>query len=115
MRNLMTTDIFAAARLLSKIGIREEIREVARQAEEQKGRKVRFDMGFDMIFGIIEKATEAGAEEEVYKFISGIFECDPDDVRKMDPIDLFDNLEKVADWEKWGNFFKRVAGLMKKK
>ena len=115
MRNLMTCDIFSAVRLLNKIGVREEFREVAKQAEENKGKKVRFDMGFDLMFGILDKATEQNAEEEVYKFLADIFECEWESVRVMDPIELFDNLEKVADWEKWGNFFKRVAGLMKKK
>lgn len=115
MRSLRTCDIFSAVRLMNKIGVREEFREVAKQAEESKGKKARFDAGFDLLFGILDKATEQNSEEEVYKFIADIFECEWEAVRDMDPIELFDELEKVADWEKWGNFFKRVAGLMKKK
>lgn len=115
MRNLKTSDIFAACRLLSVIGVREEIREVARQAEEQKGKKIRFDMGFDLLFGILEKATAENAEKEVYKFIANLFECDWENVRDMDPIDLLDNLQEVASVEKWKNFFGRVTELMKKK
>ena len=115
MRNLETQDIFNAVRLLNKIGVREEIKEVAKQAEEKESKKSRFDLGFDFIFGIIEKATEENAEDEIYKFIANIFECEPEEVRKMKPIKLMKDLEKVADLEEWKDFFGYVKGLMKKK
>ena len=115
MRNLKTSDIFSACRLLYEIGVREEIREVARHAEENKGKRIQFDMGFDLLMGILEKATAEHAENEIYKFISNIFECEWETVRDMDPIELLDKLEQVASIEKWKNFFKRVAKLMKQK
>lgn len=115
MRGLETRDIFSACRLLVKIGVREEIREVAMKSEESKMKKVKADMGFDLLFGIIEKATQEKAEEEIYKFIASLFECDWESVRSMDPVEMLDKLEQVADLEKWKNFFKRVAALMKKK
>ena len=115
MRSLKTSDIFSACRVLSAIGVHEEIREVAMKAEENKGKKVKVDMGFDLLFGILEKATQENAEKEIYKFIADIFECDWVAVRDMDPIELLDGLEQVADIEKWKNFFKRVAALMKMK
>jgi hypothetical protein len=115
MRNLRTSDIFAAVRLATTIGIREEIKEVAKQAEENKGNKVQFDYGFDLIFGLLEKATKETAEEEFYKFLANIFECTWEEVRDMDPVELLDGLEKVANIEKWKDFFERVARLMKKK
>ena len=115
MRSLRTSDIFSACRVLSAIGIREEIREVAKQAEENKTKKIKVDMGFDLLFGILEKATQENAEKEIYKFIADVFECDWEHVRDMDPVLLLDELEKVADLEKWKSFFGRVAALMKKK
>lgn len=115
MRNLETQDIFAAIRLLSKIGVREEIKEVARQAEENKTKTVRFDAGFDLLIGIIEKAAQENAENEIYKFIANLFECEPEKVRKMKPIELMKGLEKVANLEEWKNFFEYVKRWMKKK
>lgn len=115
MRSLRTEDIFKACRLISKIGVREEVKAVAKQAEESKEKKVKVDMGFDLLFGILEKATEENAEKEIYLFIANIFECEWKEVRDMDPVELLDKLEEVADIEKWKNFFKRVAALMKKK
>lgn len=113
MRSLQTTDIFAACRMLSKIGVREEIREVALKAEESKTKKIRVDMGFDLMFGILEKATQEKAENEIYQFLSGIFECDPEEIRVMDPFVLFEKLGEVADFEKWKSFFKLAVGSMK--
>lgn len=115
MRGLETRDIFSACRLISKIGVREEIREVALRAEENKTKRVKADMGFDLLFGILEKATQENAEQEIYKFIADLFGCTWEEVRAMDPVDLLDKLEEVANIEKWKNFFKRVAALMKKK
>lgn len=113
MRKLQTTDIFAACRMLSKIGVREEIREVAMKAEESKNKKIRVEMGFDLMFGILEKATKENAENEIYQFLAGIFECDPDEIRVMDPLELLEKLKEVADFEKWKSFFKIAAGSMK--
>ena len=115
MRNLETHDVFAAARLLKKIGVREEIKAVAKEAEEKKNKRVQFDMGFDLMFGILEKATEENAEIEIYKFIAELFECEWEEVRRMKPIELFKKLEQVANIEEWKSFFEYVAKLMKKK
>ena len=113
MRNLETHDIFSAVRLLNKIGVREEIREVAKQAEENKTKTIRFDMGFDLMLGILEKATSENSETEIYKFIANLFECEWEEVRKMNPITLMKNLEKVANFEEWKSFFDYVKRLMK--
>lgn len=115
MRSLKTSDIFSAARLITKIGVREEIREVAKAANDGVRKPVQFDLGFDLLFGIMEKATDQNSEKEIYIFIADIFECDWENVRDMDPIEMLDKLEKVASVEKWKDFFGRVAKLMKRK
>ena len=115
MRQLKTSDIFSVCRLISAIGVREEIREVALKAEESKNKKIKLDMGFDLLFGIIEKATKENAEKEIYVFIADLFECGWEEVRDMDPVEMLDKLEQVANFEKWKNFFGRVARLMKQK
>lgn len=115
MRNLEFTDVFKASRLLLKIGVREEIKEVALRAEESKGNKIKIDFGFDLLFGVFEKATQENAEKEIYKFIADLFECDPEEVRHMSPIKVFEGLEQVANIEEWKNFFARVRALIMKK
>lgn len=115
MRSFETGDLFEGARLVMKIGIREEIEEVAKRANESKDKKAKIDMGFDLFFGILGKAITENAEQEIYKFLSNIFECTPEEVKKMDPLVLFETMEKVASFEEWANFFKRVMKLIPKK
>ena len=113
MRKLQTTDIFAAGRMLSRIGIKESVREVVMKAEESKTKKIRTEMGFDLMFMILEKVVQENAENEIYQFIAGIFECDPEEIRVMDPFVLFEKLNEVADFQKWKNFFKLAVGSKK--
>ena len=115
MRNLQTKDLFSAIRVLNKIGVREEIKDVAKRADESKNQKTKIDMGFDLLFGILEKATQKQAETEIYNFIADIFECGADEVSTMNPVELFSKLEEAACFEEWKSFFKHVAALMKKK
>lgn len=115
MRSLQTTDVFEAFRLVLKIGVREEVQEVAKRIEESKEKKSKMDLGFDLFFGILEKATQENAENEIYKFIANIFECTPEEVRVMKPTALFEQLMQAADIEEWKNFFGYVRRLITKK
>lgn len=115
MKTLGMEHVFSAGRLLMKIGVREEVRAVAKQAEENKSKVIKVDMGFDLLFGILEKAVQESAEEEIYKFIADLLECDPDEVRKMKPLDLCKQLEEVASIEEWKDFFGYVKRLIRKK
>ena len=115
MKTLGMEHVFSAGRLLMKIGVREEIRAVAKQAEENKGKRIKVDMGFDLLFGILEKAVQENSEKEIYVFIADLLECSPEDVRTMKPLDLFQKLEQVASIEEWKNFFGYVKKLIMKK
>lgn len=114
-RKLQLTDVFEGGRLILKIGIREEVEEVAKRAEESKEKRVQIDMGFDLFFGILSKAIEADAEKEVYKFLANIFECTPEEISKMDPLVVFNELKEVASFEEWANFIKGAIKLIRKK
>lgn len=115
MRTLETTDLFKAFRLVIKLGVREEITEVMKRAEESKTKKVKMDMSFDLFLGILEKAVQEKGEKEIYIFFADLLERTPEEVGKMHPIKLFEELEQVASIEEWKNFFKYVAKLIRKK
>lgn len=115
MRGLQTSDIFSAIRTLTKIGVREEIKAIAKQAEENKGNINQFDLGFDLMLGIIEKASGQKAEKEIYILIADLFECTPDEVRKMHPVKMFKTLLEVANIEEWKDFFGYVRRSIMKK
>lgn len=115
MRNLETSDLFKAGRLIKKIGVREEILEVATRAEESKIKKVKLDFGFDLMFGIFEKAVEEDAEKEIYIFIADLFECEWEEVKTMNPIEMFKKLGNVAKIEEWKDFFGCVVKSIRMK
>lgn len=114
-RKLEFGDIFEGARLVEKLGIREEVIEVAKRAEESKVKKVKIDMGFDLFFSIMSKAISQDAEWEIYKFLSNIFECTPEEVKKTDPLVVFQTIEEIASFEDWAVFIKRVIKAIPKK
>lgn len=112
MRNLQSSDIFAACRLMNAIGIKEEFKKMAEKANSLSDLKS-FDTGYDFLFMIFERATTSEAEKEWYSFLGNIFEMKPNEVKVMDPCELLDKLVEVADISKWKDFFSRVAKLMK--
>lgn len=114
MRNLQSSDLFAACRLLSAIGIRDEIKSVAEKANTLKD-ITQFDLGYDLMYNLFEKATTSQSEKEFYKFFSNILECKPDEIAKMDPCEFLDKILEIADVQKWRDFFSKVLSLMKKR
>ena len=65
-----------------------------------------YSLGFDFIFGVIEKFIEKESENAIYEFLSGPFECTPEEVEKIDPIDLVKGIFEIASIEKWKSFLK---------
>lgn len=108
MRNLQNTDIFAFGRILSKANLKEEIKKVS-IGEDKDAESI----GFDLLFTILTNCSNKEVEEEIYSFLASIFEKDIEDVKKMDPIETFENISKVADWEKWKSFFSLGVKSMK--
>ena len=115
MKTLGMDNLFSAARLLLKIGVRDEIIETVKRAQESKVQRIQIDMGFDLFCGILEKAVHENAEQEIYIWIADLFECDPNEVRRMKPIECFNKLEQAASFEEWKDFFGRVRRLIMKK
>ncbi|MCI5628548.1 MAG: hypothetical protein MR346_02835 [Clostridium sp.] len=114
MRNLQFGDMFAAARLIKTIGLKEELRKItAKTISKESSEDVSIDLGVDLLLGIFERACEKNCEEKVYEFLKGPFECEAEDVKKMDPFELIENIKQVADINKWKDFFKKASQLMK--
>lgn len=110
MRKLKTTDIPAFCRCLKKIGIKNEIQAIAKEADNAKDV---WDKGFDLIWNIFDLATEAEGENALYEFLSGPFEMNPKAVADLDFEVLFDNLKQLAEENNLTVFFKSAAKLMK--
>ena len=110
MRKLKTTDIPAFCRCLKKIGIKNEIQAIAKEADNAKDV---WDKGFDLIWNIFDLATEAEGENALYEFLAGPFEMNPKAVADLDFEILFNNLKQLAEENNLTVFFKSAAKLMK--
>ena len=108
MRNLQTRDVFAFCRLVNEIGIKDELKEVCRKAENITDA---FEGGYELLFGIFDKATGTKGEKALIKFFADIFEEDEQAVAESDPVDFLDKVMQVAEPAKWLAFFNRAAAL----
>ncbi len=108
MRELQTSDIFAFVRLINKIGIKDELKEkaIAPNTDIES-------LGYDLIFMVIEKASDEKAEKEIYSFFAPIFGNTEEELRTMDAIEFLEKVTQVASLERWKSFFTSVAKLMK--
>lgn len=114
MRNLRTSDVFNALRVIAAAGMKDEVKRIALMV--QQGKFNAEEVGLEFILGVIEKIAGRGVEKEFYNFIGNILEVEPGSIEEMDPMDLIDNIKElsaVIDADRWKNFFISVAKLMK--
>lgn len=110
MRKLKTSDIPAFCRCLKKLGIKDKIQAVAKEADNMQDV---WDQGFDLIWGIFDLATEAEGEQALYNFFAGPFEMKPQEVADLEVEVLFANLKHLAEENNLLSFFKFAAKSMK--
>ena len=108
MRKLENPDIFAIGRILNKANLKEEIKKVAISKDNNPE-----SIGFDLLFTIFVNCSNKEVEEEIYLFLADIFEQDVEEVKHLDPIETFEKLKEIADWEKWQSFFSLGVKSMK--
>ena len=105
MRQLNTSDLFKAARLIRKMGIKEDLKKFAEGINADQNQE---EVGIDMLMLIFERATDEISEQLIYEFLAGPFEVAPHEVKEMELFTMVESLFKVADVEKWKGFFKGV-------
>lgn len=108
MRNLNLGDAFQLARIIKKLKIKDELKNIYSNITEESNK---MDIGMDLMYTIFDKATEKQAEQEIYKFLSRPFEVKPEEVEKMDLFEVVENFSKVANLEEWKSFLKQVTKL----
>jgi len=108
MRNLQNSDIFAFGRILTKANLKEEIKKISIGNEKDVEA-----IGFDLLFTVFANCSNKEVEEEIYSFFASIFEITPEEVSKLDPIETYEKIKQVADWEKWKSFFSLGVKSMK--
>lgn len=110
MRKLETADVFAACRLMKKLGLKDKFKTIAEEADSVRDV---FDKGYDLIWSIFDEATEQHSEMEIYTFLAGPLEMTPEEVKHLHLDVLLDSLKTMAVENNLVGFFKSAARLMR--
>lgn len=110
MRKLKTRDVPALCRCLKKLGLKEDFRKIAAETDDEK---TVWDKGFDLIWGLFDKATEGDGEGALYEFLAGPFEMTPAEVEDLDLSEMISGIKQLAAENNLGDFFKFAARSMK--
>lgn len=109
MRKLQTKDVFSAVRLIKKLKIKEDFKEMLEiHADENR---TSTEIGSEILFLVMERAAEQESEEAVYSFLAGPLEKTEDEIASMELMELISAVEQCADIEGWKNFLKHVSAL----
>ena len=110
MRKLKTSDVPVLCRCLKKLGIKEQFKSVAKEANTLQEA---WDKGFDLIWNIFDLATESAGEKHLYEFLAGPFEMTAAEVESLELDTFLANLQQLAAENNLSAFFKSAAKLMK--
>lgn len=108
MRKLKTTDVFAGARLIKQLGLKEEAKAIAAKADEIQDI---WSMGFDFVWGIFDRATDTNGEALLCEFLAGPFEKTPEEMADLELTELMSGVKRLAEENDLMPFFKNVAKL----
>lgn len=110
MRKANTADMFKIGRLITDIGVKEQLFEAQKNKEIDKLEEI----GFDFFYAIFEKAVSEEVEKKIYDVLSGPFEMTDEEIGKMAFSELLDGLVNCFDLEVVVNFIKRALLAIKK-
>ncbi len=132
MRKIQTTDFFKAVRLIRAANLKTEIKDIIEEVDKKKKEIKKLtedvlsgqeeatdvkvpkfsvkDVGFDIVFTVIEKVADTKVEDAFYEFISGPLEKTVEEVQVMEITELINEFE-AADWEEWKKLFSRASDV----
>lgn len=108
MRKLNTRDVFAFSRLLKKMNCKEEFKKLAKNGEVAEDAT---EFGVDVIWFILDCASNAGVEEMLYSFVAPIIGTKTEDVANMEINDFIETLMDIAKNNDLSSFFKSASKL----
>lgn len=115
MRKLITSDVFALARVIKASGMREQLTAYVRKlASEDKKLDVEA-VGYEGIFILLESLAERKAEAALYEALASVAETTPDEIRNLPPADFFRLFKDIAEQNDVEAFFGYVSDILTKK
>lgn len=108
MRTLRADDIFPFIRMISKLGIRDELVYISDNQDNENVTDI------DVLMVILNKAAETNTEDEIYKFLARLFECKVDELKQKDMFEFLNETLEAISIDKWKSFFQSVVAILKK-
>lgn len=110
MRKANTADMYKIGRLITNLGVKEQL------FEAQKGKEIDKleEIGFNFFYAIFEKAVSEEVEKKIYDVLSGPFEMTSEEIGKMAFSELLDGFVKCFDLEVVVNFIRRALPAIKR-
>lgn len=121
MRKLKTSDIPVFCRCIKKLGVKDRIWAIykeaglAKESDSAEGTAAKdiIDKGFEILWEVFDIATEQHGEAIIYEFFAGPFEMTPEEFSNLDFDALIDGLKQLAAENNLQGFFGSAAKLMK--
>lgn len=122
MRNLNGHDVFMALRVLKRVGVKDELIELATYMNRVADGKAAVTaekqekVGARLIFGLLSNAGDEAAEKAVFEFLAGPLETTAEELAQRDLLDLCEDVDKYIksmDQERWSGFFRSLSASLK--
>lgn len=110
MRKANTADMFKIGRLITSLGVKEQLFAAQQNKEIDKLEEI----GFDFFYAIFEKAVSEEVEKKIYDVLSGPFEMTSEEIGKMAFSELLDGFVNCFDLEVVVNFIRRALPAIKR-
>lgn len=115
MRKLITSDVFALARIIKASGMRDALTAyVKRLAAQDQALDVE-TVGYEGMLIMIEALAERKAENALYEALAPVMELTPEEVRSLPPADFVANIKQIAEENDIKSFFGYVSSILGKK
>lgn len=110
MRKANTADMFKIGRLITDLGVKEQLFEAQQNKEIDKLEEI----GFDFFYAIFERAVSKDVEKKIYDVLSGPFEMAGEEIGKMPFSELLDGFVNCFDLNLVVNFINRALPAIKR-
>lgn len=112
MRALVTKDIFTMSRIITKMNIKDELRDIFSDRTDFDSENANLNLGIDTILMLMSKISDKSTEKEIYVFLADITEKTPADIEMGDPLLLIEELTSDDGAKQWKDFFTKVSRLI---
>lgn len=106
MRKANVNDLFNITRLVTELGVKEQL------FNAQKGKEDIEKIGFDFFYIVFENATSKESQKKIYDILSGPFEMNADEIGTMDIDSLISSFRECFNISTIVNFIKRAQSTM---